>query len=69
MMAYVLVHGKTQQEHKDQLMHVLSKLCLAGVTLKDKYRISQKSDKFIEHVVAHSGIQPNQVRTQAMSET
>ena len=67
MMDYVLVHGKTTQEHDERLYAVLSKLSDAGVTLNpDKCRFSTNSVKFLGHVVNQQGIGPDPEKINAI---
>ncbi len=52
----VLVHGKMQEDHDDRLNKVLQRLQETGMTLNpNKCQLSQKSVKFLGHVVDSLG--------------
>ena len=53
----VLIHGRTQEEHDQQLDAALARLRQAGVTLNvEKCKFSQARVKFLGHIVDETGI-------------
>ncbi|KAK7096429.1 hypothetical protein V1264_005727 [Littorina saxatilis] len=53
----LLIYGRNQKEHDDNLDHVLRKLENAGVTLNaEKCQFSKETIKFLGHVVSRDGI-------------
>ncbi|KAK7106488.1 hypothetical protein V1264_017738 [Littorina saxatilis] len=53
----LLIYGRNQKEHDDNLDHVLKKLENAGVTLNaEKCQFSKETIKFLGHVVSRDGI-------------
>ena len=56
----IIVHGQNQGEHDELFYRVLQRLKEAGLTpYSDKCKFSQKTVKFLGHVVNRTGIQPN----------
>ena len=56
----ILINGKSQEEHDQNLRNVLQKLREAGLTLnKDKCIFSQRQIKFLGQVIDSSGVSPD----------
>ena len=53
----ILVSGRNQQEHDQQLKMVLQRMEAAGVTLNEKCVFSVSEIKFIGHIISKEGIQ------------
>ena len=52
MMDNILVHARSQQEHDDQLHHVLQRLKEARLTLNsDEWKFAPRTATFLGHVV------------------
>ena len=61
----ILVNGKTQEEHDQQLMAVLTHLSKAGITLGiEKCEINKWSTgiKFLGQLVDEDGVKPDPVK-------
>ena len=53
----VLIHGRTQEEHYERLLKVLSRLLKEGLTLnRNKCLFSQKQVPFLGQVIDESGM-------------
>ena len=67
MVADVLIHGRTQEEHDHRLDAALARIRNAGVTLNaEKCEFSQSRVKFLGHIVDGNGIQPDPEKVQAI---
>ena len=63
----VLVSGKTQEEHDQRLLEVLSRIKRSGLTLgPDKCEINKTSVKFLGQVVDENGVRPDPEKVQAI---
>ncbi len=62
----ILIHGATQEEHDERVRRVLKRLRDAGVTLNNKCCFSQRSIKFLGHVISPEGISADPEKTQAI---
>ena len=65
----ILVHGRTQEEHDQQLRAVLHRVRAAGLTLsKEKCEFSKKKIKFLGQVVDGSGVTADPDKIRAIQE-
>ena len=65
----VLVHGKTKQEHDNNLRPVLQRLQKAGITLNiDKCTFAQGRVNFLGHVIDATGVRPDPDKVIAIQE-
>ena len=65
----VLIHGKTPQEHDQQLVAVLDRLRKAKVTLnKEKCEFSKHSVRFLGQIIDPSGIRADPDKVQAIQD-
>ena len=64
----LLIHAATQGEHDERVRKVLQRLQNAGVTLNEKCCFSQRSIKFLGHVVSTEGIAADPEKTRAIQE-
>ena len=65
----VLVHGKTKQEHDNNLQPVLQRLQKAGITLNiDKCAFAQGRVNFLGHVIDARGVRPDPDKVIAIQE-
>ena len=56
----ILVSGKTQEEHDQRLMAVLTRLSKAGITLSiEKCEINKRSVKFLGQLVDEDRVKPD----------
>lgn len=56
----ILISGKTQEEHDQRLMAVLSRLQKAGLTLGlEKCKINKPRVKFLGQLIDHTGVRPD----------
>ena len=63
----VLVYGKTQEEHDQQLKAVLRCLSEAGLTLSlEKCEFSKRRIKFLGQLVDETGVKPDPDKVQAI---
>ena len=63
----VLVSGKTQEEHDQRLLEVLSRIKRSGLTLgPDKCEINKTSVKFLGQLVDENGVRPDPEKVQAI---
>ncbi|KAK3098958.1 hypothetical protein FSP39_024697 [Pinctada imbricata] len=60
----ILISGKNQEEHDNNLERVLQKIEAAGLTLNDKCVFSAESIKYLGHIIDRNGIRadPDKVR-------
>lgn len=52
----VIVYGKDEEEHNENLREVLTRLDSYGVKLNDKCKFNQSSIKFLGHIISSEGI-------------
>ena len=65
----ICVFGNTQREHDDRLRAVLVRLVEAGVTLyPDKCCFSQRSIRFLGHVISEEGFSADPARIQGIAD-
>ena len=65
----ILVTGKDQEEHLQNLDNVLDRLEHAGVTLKkDKCTLAAPSVEYLGHVIDEDGVHPSQEKVRAIQE-
>ena len=63
----VLITGRTQEEHDQRLMVVLSRLQKAGLTLgPEKCDINKPSVKFLGQLIDHKGVRPDPDKVRAI---
>ena len=63
----ILITGKSEEEHLQNLSAVLSKLQDTGLRLKKfKYYFSAESVEYLGHVITNEGLQPIQAKVIAM---
>ena len=69
LMDDVLVYGKTQEEHDEQLVKILQRLEAAGLTLnREKCEFSQRQVKFLGQIVDKTGVRPDNAKVKAIRE-
>lgn len=64
----ILVSGRNQEEHDLRLEEVLQRLLKAGVTLNDKCAFSQKSIRFLGHIISEEGIKVDPAKVEAIQQ-
>ena len=63
----VLVSGRSQQEHDEQLQSVLERMQEAGVTLNEKCVFSVDTIKFLGHIISQEGIKVDPAKVEAIT--
>ena len=63
----VLISGRSQQEHDEQLRSVLERMQEAGVTLNEKCVFSVDTIKFLGHIISQEGIKVDPATVEAIT--
>ena len=64
----IIIHGKNQQEHKEQPLDTLQRLQAAGVTLnQEKCQFDKSTLNFLGHIICADGISPDPNKVKAVA--